>query len=129
VPEIPDSHRDLLTPPHVAALSTIGSDGLPQVTAIWVLLDGDTIRTSVLTSRQKYKNLVANPNATLFVVDPANPYRTLEVRAHATLDDDGELEFFERIVRHYGQDPDTFGAPRDGRVLLTLHPVRVVTNG
>jgi PPOX class probable F420-dependent enzyme len=129
VTEIPETHRDLLSPPHVVALSTIGADGLPQVTALWVLLDGETVRTSVLTSRQKYKNLVRNPNATLFVIDPGNPYRTLEVRAHATLEDDPDLVFFERIVRHYGQDPDTFGAPRDGRVVLTLRPVHVVTNG
>ena len=88
---IPASHRDLLEAPTVGTLTTVGADGYPQSTAIWFLLDGDVIRTSLLTERQKYKNLVRHPRGTLFLVDPANPYRTLEVRADATVDDDPEL--------------------------------------
>jgi PPOX class probable F420-dependent enzyme len=126
---IPESHRDLLTAPGIATLSTVGAEGFPQVTALWYLLDGDVIRTSVMTSRQKYKNVVAHPKATLFIMDPANQYRTLEIRAEAVVEDDPQLELLDRIVRHYGQDPDNFPAPREGRVVLTLRPVHVVTSG
>jgi PPOX class probable F420-dependent enzyme len=129
MPAIPDSHLDLIEAPGTASLSTIGADGTPQVTALWYLSDGDTMKTSLMTSRQKYKNVVAHPKATLFVVDPANPMRTLEVRADATVEDDPELALFERIVRHYGQDPDTFPAPREGRVVLVLTPTHVVAQG
>ncbi len=126
---IPDSHADLADAAGVATLSTLGADGYPQVTALWYLRDGDVIRTSLLTSRQKYRNIVAHPKATLFIIDPTNPYRTLEIRADTELDDDPDLELFERIVGHYGQDPDTFPAPRDGRVTLTLTPHHIVTQG
>ncbi|MGD9700886.1 MAG: PPOX class F420-dependent oxidoreductase [Acidimicrobiia bacterium] len=126
---IPESHRDLIETPGVASLSTVGPDGLPQVTALWFLLDGDVVRTSLMTSRQKYKNVVAHPKATLFIIDPTNPYRTLEIRGTATFEEDPELALFERIIRHYGQDPETFPAPREGRVGLTLTPVRVVATG
>jgi PPOX class probable F420-dependent enzyme len=126
---IPESHLDLITSPGLGALSTVGADGLPQVTALWYLLDGDVVRTSLQTSRQKYKNIVAHPKATLFIIDPENGYRTLEIRSEAILEEDPELELFSRIVRHYGADPDNFPAPREGRVVLTLRPVRVVTNG
>jgi len=40
---LPDSHADLLANPGVTALSTIGPDGYPQVTAIWFLRE-TTIR-------------------------------------------------------------------------------------
>ncbi|NDJ87930.1 PPOX class F420-dependent oxidoreductase [Mycolicibacter kumamotonensis] len=129
MPTIPQSHRDLIETPGIGALSTIGPDGMPQVTALWYLADGDTVKTSLMTSRQKYKNIVAHPKATLFIIDPANPFRTLEVRGDATVDDDPGLALFERIVRHYGQDPDTFPAPRDNRVVLTLTPTHVVAQG
>lgn len=125
----PEGHRDLLESAGVATLSTLGATGYPQVTAIWYLLDGDVVRTSVITERQKYRNMERHPQATLFLLDPANPYRTLEVRGDVTFEDDPGAAFFERIVRHYGRDPATFPAPRDGRVTITLTPTRVVANG
>lgn len=126
---VPDSHRDLIEQPHVASLSTLGADGAPQVTALWYISDGDTVATSLMTSRQKYKNVLAHPKATLFIVDPTNPFRTLEVRADASIEEDPELGLFSRVVRHYGQDPETFPAPRDNRVILRLTPTRVVAQG
>lgn len=126
---LPDSHRDLLAAPGVATLSTVGSGGMPQVTAIWYLLDGDVVRTSLVTARQKYRNVVAHPQATLFLLDPANAYRTLEIRADATVEPDPDLAFMRRLVAHYGRDFDTFPAPKEGRIVLTLTPVRVVANG
>lgn len=126
---IPESHRDLIEAAGTATLSTVGADGYPQVTALWYLLDGGVVRTSLMTTRQKYKNMVAHPKATLFILDPANPYRGLEIRAEASFEEDPDLALFERIVRHYGMDPDTFPAPREGRVVLTLTPQRVVATG
>lgn len=129
MPAIPESHRDLLTAPNIASLATVGADGTPQVTAIWYVLDGDSVKTSLVTARQKVKNMVAHPQATLFVIDPANPFRTLEIRATAEIADDPGLALFAKVVRHYGHDPATFPAPRDGRVAVTLRPTRVVAQG
>ena len=67
-PVIPETHLDLLQH-QTGILSTIGSDGLPQVTALWFLVDDDgVIRTSLIRERQKYKNIAARPLATLFVI-------------------------------------------------------------
>ena len=93
---------DLPKPPRSAgetahgAFATVGADGQPQVTAIWAMLDGDVVRTSLFKGRQKYKNLVVHPQVTLFVIDPANPYRTLEIRAVAEVTDDTDLAFLRR---------------------------------
>ncbi|MGZ4769531.1 MAG: PPOX class F420-dependent oxidoreductase, partial [Ilumatobacteraceae bacterium] len=81
---VPDSHRDLLDAP-VATLATVGADGRPQLSAVWFLADGDSVRVSLNTSRQKTKNLSKNPAATLFILDTANPARYLELRGDATL--------------------------------------------
>jgi PPOX class probable F420-dependent enzyme len=129
VTTIPESHLDLAEAPGVVVLSTVGTDGLPQSTAIWYLLDDGVFKTSLHTSRQKYKNLVANPKATLFFLDPTNPFHTLEVRADVELTDDPGEVFFERVVRHYGQDPATFPADRAPRVIVTFVPRRVVAQG
>jgi PPOX class probable F420-dependent enzyme len=129
VPAISPSHRDLLENPNTVALANVGADGQPQVTAIWAMLDGDVVRTSLWKGRQKYRNLVAHPQVTLFVMDPENPFRTLEVRATAEVSDDPGLEFLRRLLARYGTDLEHFPAPTDDRVVITLHPVRVVENG
>jgi len=126
---VPNSHRDLFDGPNTATLSTVGTDGTPQVTALWYLADGDTVTTSLTTSRQKYKNIVAHPKATLFIIDPTNPFRTLEIRATATIEPDPALTLLDQLIRHYGHDPDTFPATREGRVTLRLSPTRVVAQG
>ena len=126
---VPEAFHDL-TDRRVGVLSTIGSSGRPQSTAVWFMLDADgVIRTSLTNTRQKYLNMVTNPRATMFLMDPANPYRTLEMRCDVTIGDDPGLVMFERIVRYYGQDPETFPAPREGRVLVEMTPRRVVTQG
>jgi PPOX class probable F420-dependent enzyme len=127
--QLPHSHADLLDTPGIASLSTLGADGYPQVTAIWFMRDGDTIVTSLTTGRQKHKNAVRHPKVALFIVDPKNSYRTLEIRGDLTSEDDPELETMRRVVTHYGQDFDSFPAPKDHRVRVTITPHHVVANG
>jgi PPOX class probable F420-dependent enzyme len=128
-PLIPSSHRDLLESAAPVALATVGLSGHPQVTAIWAVLDGDTIVTSLAGVRQKLKNVVARPQATVFVIDPANPYRTLEVRADVTIEPDPELATLQRVLAAYGTDLASFPGPLEDRTTVTLHPTRVVALG
>ena len=60
MPEVPDSHRDLLES-DVATLATIGPDGRPQLSEVWFLAEGNSIAVSLNTGRQKTKNLRARP--------------------------------------------------------------------
>jgi PPOX class probable F420-dependent enzyme len=125
----PESHRDLLES-NVAVLATIGPDGYPQVTATWFLLDDDgTLKLSLNTTRQKVKNLRENPKCTLFILDPANPYRTLEIRARAELRPDDDYAFAEKLGRKYGAELRSRDRPGESRIVVTLHPVKVNTYG
>jgi PPOX class probable F420-dependent enzyme len=126
---IPTSHRDLLEAPIPVTLATLGPSGHPQLTAVWVVLDGDDVVTSLAGIRQKLKNLIARPQATVFVIDPANPYRTLEVRCDVTIESDPELATLSKVLNAYGTDVASFDAPLEGRVTVILHPVHVVALG
>lgn len=122
---LPESHRDLLDATGVAVLATVGPDGCPQVTAVWYLHDDGVVKVSLRTTRQKVRNLQARPLATLFLLDPGNPYRTLEVRATAELAPDDDYAFADRVGEKYGTDMRALDGPGDRRVVLTLRPVRV----
>ena len=55
------SHLDLLTRPICGVLTTIGADGQPQSSLVWVDLDGECARVNTTLERQKGRNLLARP--------------------------------------------------------------------
>jgi PPOX class probable F420-dependent enzyme len=122
--DIPDSHRDLLNSQY-ATLATIGPDGRPQVSEVWFLADGDTIKISLNTTRKKVRNLGNNPAATVFLLDFANPLRYLEIRGDARLVPDDDYEFASRVGTKYGADIRTFDPADETRVQVVIEPVRV----
>jgi PPOX class probable F420-dependent enzyme len=126
--EIPQSHRDLLEAP-VAVLATQGADGYPQVSALWFVFEDNTLKISLNTSRQKTKNLQRHPECTLFILDPSNPYRTIEIRARAEVVPDTEGEVVARVQEKYGADVRENDRPGESRVAVTLQPVKINTWG
>jgi PPOX class probable F420-dependent enzyme len=131
MPDIPETHRDLLETNQAVVLATVGSGGFPQVTATWFLAEDDgTVRLSLNSARQKTKNLLRHPVATLFFFDPANPYRTLEIRARAEVEPDADYAFADRVGAKYGgTDLRAMDQPGEERVVVSFTPVRVNTFG
>ena len=128
---IPESHFDLLTSNQVMILATKGADGFPQVTALWFLADEQgNIRASLNETRQKAKNLQREPEATIFFVDPANPYRTLEIRARADVQPDPDYAFADQVGAKYGgANLREMDQPGQTRVVVSFAPVKVNTYG
>jgi PPOX class probable F420-dependent enzyme len=131
MPEIPTTHRDLLETNQAVVLATAGANGFPQVSAVWYLVEDDgTVKMSLSTARQKTKNLLRHPEATLFFFDPANPYRTLEIRARAEIEPDPDYAFAARIGAKYGgADLRERDQPGDERVVASFVPVKFNTFG
>jgi PPOX class probable F420-dependent enzyme len=128
---IPETHRDILDTAPVGIVATVAPDGMPQVTANWFLAEEDgTVRMSLNTTRQKVKNLMRRPESTLFFMDPANPYRTLEIRTRAEIEPDPDYVFADRVGAKYGgADVRTMDQPGQTRVVVTFVPVKVNTFG
>jgi PPOX class probable F420-dependent enzyme len=124
MPEIPASHRDLLDG-QFATLATIGPDGRPQVSEVWFLADGDTVRISLNDSRQKTRNLRANPAVSLFLLDLAVPYRYLELRGDAEISPDDDYALADRVGAKYGSDLRERDLPGHSRVAVTIRPSRI----
>jgi PPOX class probable F420-dependent enzyme len=124
VAEIPESHRYLLES-EFATLGTVGTDGLPQLTVVWFLYDSGEIKISLNTSRAKTRNLLARPACSLLILDLQNPYRYLEIRGRARIEDDADYAFADRVGQKYDTDLRRHDRPRETRVIVAVEPEKV----
>lgn len=129
---IPPSHLDLLTRPVHGVLTTLGGDGQPQSSLVWVDQDGSFARVNTTLQRQKGRNLLANPKVSLIVVDPDNTARFIQIRGDAELITDGALEHLDALTRKYTRHPRYYGSiyPADQqgsetRVICLIHARRI----
>jgi|TARA_B110000438_G_C15779884_1_gene635817 PPOX class probable F420-dependent enzyme len=108
----------------VADIATIGPSGEPHCTPVWFDWDGVAIRLSLTTARQKYRNVCANPLVAMSLIDPDNPYRSMEVRSSVVdISDDSGNEFLNTLASRYmGIEEYTFDVPGTERVVVTLEP-------
>jgi PPOX class probable F420-dependent enzyme len=123
---------DLLNSTALAHVATIGPDGEPQSTPVWFDWDGHYLRFSQTAQRQKVRNLRRDPRIALSIVDPANPYRYLELRGVAVrIDPDPDLAFVDRVTWKYlreGRDPSR-NPPGEERVVVIVEPRHVTRMG
>lgn len=130
---IPDSHRDLLTAPVHAALTTLMPDGGPQTTLVWVDFDGTHVLINTTLERQKGRNLQANPRVTLLAVDPRNSSRWIEVRgAVAEITREGAEAHADALTQRYTGRQHFYGdiypaeqRERETRVIVRIEPLKI----
>jgi PPOX class probable F420-dependent enzyme len=106
---IPPSHRDLLARPIHGVLTTMGADGQPQSSVVWVDIDDDCALVNTTLERQKGRNMLADPKVSLLVVDPENTGRYIQIRGDAELIADGALDHLDRVTRAYTGHPAYYG--------------------
>lgn len=127
IPQVPDSHKDLLEQPLIAHMATIGTDGGPQSSPVWYAWDGQRIRLTHTRTRQKFRNLQAEPRVALSITDPGNQQRYLELRGVVeSVEDDAGGSFYRRMRERYGVDPDAPMPDADVRVVLVIRPTTVL---
>jgi len=121
---VPESHADLLDAVTLAHVATIGPKGEPQVNPVWFEWDGTHVMFSQTTGRQKYRNVGREPRVALSIVDPANPYRYLEIRGRVeAVDADPDNAFIDRQAQRYINEPAyPWHQPGDERVVVKVVP-------
>ncbi|MBV8988036.1 MAG: PPOX class F420-dependent oxidoreductase [Solirubrobacterales bacterium] len=109
--QLPNDLRELIESGPLAHLSTINADGSPQVTVIWIGLDGDAIVSGHMHHHKKLKNIERDPRVVLSFDAPRdlgvvmNPYAVL--RARATVEPSkGAWDLLNRLTKTY-MSPNT----------------------
>ena len=114
---LPEAARELIESSALGHLVTLGPDGSPQVTCIWVGLDGDELVSGHLAaSQRKLQNVRRDPRVTLSFegthVHPPGMKEYLVVHGRARIEEGGAPELLQRLA-HVHLGPDVKFPPMD----------------
>jgi PPOX class probable F420-dependent enzyme len=128
---IPEKYKDLFDKKAFASLSTLMSDGRPQVTPVWCDFDGTHVLVNSAKGRIKDRNMRRDPRVSLALIDPDNPYRYLQLQGRVVeITETGADENIDRLAKKYlGQDKYPFRQPGEVRVIYKIEPERAQTMG
>jgi PPOX class probable F420-dependent enzyme len=129
---IPASHTDLLTTkPAFAHVATLNADGSPQVTPVWIDFDGTHVLFNTAKGRVKAKNLARDARVALSIADPDNPYRHVAIQGHVvdTTETGGDPHIDKMAKKYLGKDSYPGRTPGEVRIIVTIAPDKVHTNG
>jgi PPOX class probable F420-dependent enzyme len=103
--ELPPSARELVESNALAHLVTLNADGSPQVSCVWVGLEGDEIVSGHLPFNQKLRNVQRDPRVVISiegtVVQPPGLKQYLVVRGRARIEEGGAAELLQRLAHVY----------------------------
>src|SRR3972149_6652316 len=110
-----------------AHLATLMPDGSPQVTPVWVDIDGDRIVVNTAEGRVKPRNVRRDPRVAVSITKQDNPYAWVVVRGRVVkITHDGADELIDKLAKKdLGQDGYPFRQPGGQRVILVIEPDHV----
>jgi PPOX class probable F420-dependent enzyme len=113
---IPDSARAVLEGPALAHLVTLEPDGRPQVSIVWIGVDGDELVAAHLPEHRKIRNIRRDPRVALSVEAGTRNEIGLDeyvvVHGRARVTEGGAPELLQKLARVY-LGPDVKFPPMD----------------
>lgn len=109
-------------------LATVMKDGSPQVTPVWVDLEGkDYILVNTALGRIKQKNTKRKPKVAIAIADESNQYERVTVRGVVIEQTTkGADEHIDRLAKKYlGRETYPYRSPKEKRVILKIRPEHI----
>jgi PPOX class probable F420-dependent enzyme len=126
-----DAARAAVTDGNLAHLVTVNADGSPQLSVVWVGLDGDEIVSGHLDDRLKLRNARRDPRVVLSmqtgVVNEFGLGEYLVVRGTARVTEGGAADLLQRLAHAY-LGPDVVFPPPGAHppgFILRIKPTKV----
>lgn len=123
---IPESVRAVLRDKAFGHIVTRGADGAPQVTMVWMDVDGNQALVNTADGRVKVANLRRDPRVQVSVQDHNNPMSYVLLQGRATLTYDGADEHIDAMAKRFlGMDKYPWRAPTERRMLIRIDVERI----
>jgi PPOX class probable F420-dependent enzyme len=124
---IPDEAKHLFENKEMAHVATLNADGSPQVSAVWIALDGDLITFNTAEGRVKPKNLRRDGRVAISIAGEENPYENLLVQGKVVeMTNDGADDDIDALAKRYlGADSYPYRQEGEERVIVKIEPEKV----
>ncbi len=119
--------RSLIERPVLASLATLNPDGSPQITPLWIDLEGDDVVVNTAQGRIKARNLSKDTRVAVSVIDPNDPYNVVAFRGTVTdVTTDGADAHIDSLAKKY-LGVDSYPMRREGevRIKVTIRTDRI----
>ena len=116
--KIPDSVRELIASGPLVHLTTLNADGSPQISLVWIGIEGEDLVSGHMGAWQKVKNVRRDPRVALSMLAPGkNPMglpQYLVAYGKARITEGGAAALLQRLARIY-MSPDAEFPPESIR--------------
>ena len=121
-----EEHRKILLAKRNAYLATLNADGSPQLTPVWVDVDGDEVLVNSLAGTVKIANMRRDARVALVMESEEDRYVVLGISGHAVAIESGKEfdEHIERLSKHQDGESWEF-SDGETRVLARIRPDRI----
>ena len=129
---IPEKFQDLFADETKAFLflATTMDDGSPQVTPVWFNTDGEYILINSAKGRTKDRNMRARPRVAVAIMDPANPYRYIQLRGEIVeIAEEGARKHIDALSLKYRGEPVYSGPLDEQRVTYKIRVDSTTSKG
>jgi PPOX class probable F420-dependent enzyme len=125
--QITEPIAKLLQDKNIAFLSTLMSDGSPQVTPTWVDVEDDVVLINTAEGRIKHKNISKDPRVAISIVDRNNPYNMVTIRGKVIEQTNQDAdEHIDKLAKKYlGVDRYPMRSPNEKRIILKVKPEKI----
>jgi len=108
-------------------ISTINSDGSPQLTPVWGDYDGEHVLVNTAEGRLKHKNVLRDPRVAISVVDHNNPLNMTTIKGKVIeIIPDYDYVHANKLTKQYmGIDEYPFKRDGEKRIIFKIKPVKI----
>jgi PPOX class probable F420-dependent enzyme len=125
--QLSNKARALIERPVIANIATVDAEGGPQVTPVWIDLDGEDLLFNTAKGRAKAVNLTKNHQVAISIVDPDDPYNVVVVRGSVEPTEEGADAHIDWLAKKYlGVDSYPNRRADEVRIKYRVHTDKVV---
>ena len=123
---LPQSVKRILEDKAYGHVITFNASGKPQVTMVWVDVDGDEVLFNTAEGRLKPKNLRRDPRVIISVQDRNDPQSSMVFHGTASVTEAGADPHIDKLAKRFlGADKYPFRRPGEKRLIVRVKVDRI----
>ncbi len=123
---LPQSVKKVLGDKAYGHVVTFRPDGKPQVTMVWMDVEGDEALFNTAEGRVKPQNLRRDPRVIVSVQDRNDPQSYLVLHGKATITEPGADAHIDKLAKRFlGADKYPFRRPGEKRLIVRIKVDRI----